>query len=445
MANLTRTAILSFTFLIIVCCSHNLMSQTVWTLDSCFKHALKNNYEILGDEMEVKKAQLHHSEVLYSYLPTINGSATHGYNWGQSIDPFTNEFATDRVRTNDFSINSSLNLFEGMQKKNLSKRVKSEVSASKFKLKFKKRNLNLDIAEQYYHLLYLGELVDIRKNRLILTQKLKERVQELIAAEKKPKSDLLELESSEAADLLDVVKAKNKLKYSKLLLKQLLNLPKDYQFNIVMPEEEFELIHGFQQSKLPVQSFAEIKYHQELLEISKKNLQISKGKYYPSLTLSASVGSGYSGNNNTLIDGMLITKPFSTQLSENLYRSIVLNLNIPIFNQRSNSYQVQKTRLEIEKSMLEKSQAQNDVQNEIDQFAIDIENQTAEYHASQAALDFMKNVFNQNKIKYEEGIINFVAFEEAKNKLYFAKSELLQAKFRLMLNLQIEQIYIQYL
>ncbi|MBK9627660.1 MAG: hypothetical protein IPO56_08130 [Flavobacteriales bacterium] len=60
----------------------------------------------------------------WGFLPNLNAAATHGYNWGQTIDRYTNTFATDRVRTNNFYLGSDWMLFGGLSQQNQFKQAK---------------------------------------------------------------------------------------------------------------------------------------------------------------------------------------------------------------------------------------------------------------------------------------------------------------------------------
>lgn len=74
------------------------------------------------EPLTVRDAQLNadtadrvHDQAFWSFLPNLNAGGTHGYNYGRVIDRFTNTFATDRVRTNNFWLSSNLTLYQGGQ------------------------------------------------------------------------------------------------------------------------------------------------------------------------------------------------------------------------------------------------------------------------------------------------------------------------------------------
>ena len=66
-----------------------------WSLDSCIQYAFHNNISIQQSALNLEITQANELLSLGNMLPSLNAQATHGYNWGQRIDPFTNQFATE--------------------------------------------------------------------------------------------------------------------------------------------------------------------------------------------------------------------------------------------------------------------------------------------------------------------------------------------------------------
>ena len=65
-------------------------AQKAWTLQECIDYATKNNLSIQQSGLNVKDARTTRDQSMLNTLPTVNGFATNNYNFGRSIDPFTN-------------------------------------------------------------------------------------------------------------------------------------------------------------------------------------------------------------------------------------------------------------------------------------------------------------------------------------------------------------------
>lgn len=73
-----------------------------WTLDQCIDSAIQNNLSIQSSNIKSQIERINLSNSKSALLPSLNTGITHGYNWGQTIDLFTNQFATNRVQYDNF-------------------------------------------------------------------------------------------------------------------------------------------------------------------------------------------------------------------------------------------------------------------------------------------------------------------------------------------------------
>ena len=94
-----------------------------WSLDSCIAHAFQNNLSIQLSAENVALTKLNETNAIGGMLPSLNAQGSHGYNWGQRIDPFTNQFATSRIQSNNFGLATSVNLFAGLRQVNTLKQA----------------------------------------------------------------------------------------------------------------------------------------------------------------------------------------------------------------------------------------------------------------------------------------------------------------------------------
>ena len=60
-------------------------SQEVWTLEKCVEYALSNNIQVKQQLLQVKSESALLQQDKLSLLPSLNGGASHGYNFGQTL------------------------------------------------------------------------------------------------------------------------------------------------------------------------------------------------------------------------------------------------------------------------------------------------------------------------------------------------------------------------
>src|SRR5690606_6475764 len=64
----------------------------VWTLRECVDYALQSSLAVKRSELDVEVSRIDYNLAKWSMIPSLNGSASYGFNWGRSINPVTNLF-----------------------------------------------------------------------------------------------------------------------------------------------------------------------------------------------------------------------------------------------------------------------------------------------------------------------------------------------------------------
>ncbi len=435
----------------------------VWTLEECINYALDHNINVKKQDLLVDNQDELLLQSKLGILPNINGYASHGYNWGQRVDPFTNEFATDRVRSNNLYLQGDLNLFSGLQQVNMIKRNMLNLQAAQYDADYYKDEISINVATYYLQTLFYLEYVAIANNQIDITRQQVERTKKLVEAGTLAKGDLLTIEAQFASEELSVVEAENNLALSYLNLTQLLELPTTAGFEIEKPElglmDQAQILTPDQIFGVAVQSRPEIKSAEVKLESSEKSLSIARGAYYPSLSLGGSLGSGYSGANVIgsdpytteqefgywktndpsnptvpvygLVSGFQSynAKSWSDQLQDNLNESLALNLRIPIFNGWAARSSVAQAKLGVENANLDVQLQKNSLYKIIQQAYNDAVAAFNKHKAADKKVNATKESFNYAEQKFDVGLINSVEYNTSKKEYNNALSELIQAKY----------------
>ncbi len=442
-----------------------------WSLEECINYALDNNISVKQQDLNINYQEELLLQSKLGILPNFNGYVSHGYNWGQRIDPFTNEFATDRVRSNNLYLQGDLNLFSGLQQLNTIKRNMLNLQAAQYDADYYKDEVSITVAMEYLQTLYYLEFVEMAYNQLDITNQQVTRTSKLVEAGTLAKGDLLIIEAQQASEELSVVEAENNLTLSYLNLTQLLELPTPEGFVIEQPElgliDQPEILRPEQIYGVAVENRPEIKSAEVKVESSERDLGIARGTYYPSLSFNGSIGSGYSGanyiyNNPSISvsdDPFAITendvfvypyevnyesrnpKAFGDQLEDNLNESVSLNLRIPIFNGWVSRSSVAQAKIGIANADLELQQQKRDLYKIIQQAYNDAVAATNKHKAADKRVNATRESFNYSEQKFNVGLINSVEYNDAKKEANNALSELIQAKYDFVFRTTIIDFY----
>lgn len=453
-----------FAVIIVILALFNLNAgaQQVWTLEQCVNHALTNNLQLKQQMLLVESTKADLLQSKMDLLPGITGNASHAYNYGQTIDRYTNQFATSRVQSNNFYLQGGVTLFNGFQKLNGIKQNQLNLMASQQDAYKFMNDMSINIATFYLQVLFYKELVRIRSNQLDITSQQVDRMKKLVAAGTMALGDSYTIEAQYAVEESSLIEAENNLEISLLTLSQLLDLPSTEGFDIEVPVLSVDgdpsivanpdQIYTYAREHMP-----EIKAAEYRLKSSEKQLARAKGGYYPSLALSGSWGTGYSGASQVIdqmipgspqligyavnpdvadyevyantLDYTYKTKAWGDQIKDNNNQTIGLYLTVPILNGWQSRTMVSKAKISMENTRLEFELQKMQLRKTIQQAWADANASLKQYRAAEKKVNATRESFRYAEQKFEVGIMNSVDYNNSKKDLSNSESEQLQTKF----------------
>ncbi|MAY83649.1 MAG: hypothetical protein CMP59_05890 [Flavobacteriales bacterium] len=446
-----------------------------WTLDECINYAYEHNIQVQQNIINMRLAEQDLKASKYNVLPNLNGSASHVYNFGQTIDPFTNTFATTQVRSNQLALSSTLTIFNGFQNINNIKFNQAQLEANRYDLETMKNDIALNVANAYLQILFNQELAKNAANQLEVTQIQLERIEKQVTAGALPQGDLQEIQAQLASEELQLVNAENQLRLSKINLTQLLNLTEHKNFEVVEPnlddiEGNAELINPGVLYENALDIMPQVKRAESNFFAAEKNTSLARGRYYPTLNLTGSIGSGYSGANQEIVGindlgltpsgdvvetspGNFIPvlsptatviredKPWDDQLDDNFNKSIGFRLSIPIFNGLNSRTNVQKAKLNLENAQLSLENTKLQLRQNIETAHAEAVAALKRYNAAKKSVEALETSFEYTTQRFGVGLLNSFDFNNEKNRLNNARSELLQAKYEYIFKTKVLDFY----
>jgi outer membrane protein len=450
--------------------------QDAWSLERCIQYAIDNNISIKQKELntDYQKNQVLTSKM--SVLPSVNASAYQNFTFGRSVDMYTNEFSEDNTSSLNADLSARMDLFNGFRKYHEIKKAELNLEAGMQDLERAKNDVSVAIANAFFNVLYNMELVDISQAQVATTQDQVENTEKLVNAGSLAHGNLLEVKSQLANEELQLVSAENTLELAYLNLKQLLELDTVKTFRILAPEmdalEETQLLPDAYQVYLEAEmTMPEVEAAELNLEIAHEDIAIAQSGRYPSLSLSASYGSGYSDARQEVdeiipadpvpigyainqdnggeifdvyqynFDYTYRTKPFSDQVRDNASTSISLGLSIPIFNKWQVNSSVSNAKINYQSAKYKLESTRKQLLKEIQQAHADARAAMKKYFATEKALEAMQESFRYTEKKFNVGLVTSLEYNTAKSQLNNTESELLQAKYEFVFKQKILDFY----
>jgi outer membrane protein len=444
-------------------------AQEPWSLDKCVNYAVEHNIQVKQKVIQSKSSEYTLQQSKAGLLPSVNASAQDGWQFGRSIDPYTNAFTEANVNTVSMSVNANLTIFKGLQQYNTIRQDNYTLLASQQDLEDTKYNITLMVASSYLQILFDMELLEVAKNQQAITQSQVDRTKILVDAGSLAQGNLLEIQSQLANEELQKINAENNLKTSYLSLTQLLELDTTADFKIQVPvladPSEAIVVDSVKKIFEASQDLPVIKKQEYNLKSSEETLKISRGGLSPQLFVSASYGTGYSDARNkydyvpgeprtigyvgTNGDPVLteslntITKPyaFADQINDNRSFSFSIGVQIPIFNRFTTKTRISQSKLSVENSKYTLDLTKRQLYKDIQSARNSAESALAKFKASQKALTAQQESFSYTQQKFDLGLVNSVDYNTAKNLLTKTQSDMVQAKFDFIFRINILNFY----
>jgi len=439
-----------------------------WNLEECISYAIDNNIQLAQNQLLVEQSQLGLTQSKASVLPNLNGSASHIYNFGRRIDPFTNQFATNRVLSQNFSVNGNINLISGLSNTYAIQAGQLDLIASKLGNDQLKNEISLNVTNSFLQVILNIQLADIAQEQVTLSREQKERSRKLLDAGQISQGDFYQVEAQLATEEFNLVTAQNGVALAYLTLAQILNLESADGFEIVIPDLSKDI------PTLPPLTAREIfvsakALHPGLLsseyqyKSALKSLKSSKGGFYPSLSLFGGLGTGYSElarkqsgsvitnqylgqiqGQDIFIDvptPLFVQTPFNEQLTQNFNRTFGLTLSIPILSGFQIRTAVGRSRINAENARLQYNLQNQQLLREVQSAWLDAKSAYERFKAAEKSTSALQTAFDYVKQRFEVGLLNPVEYTLAKTNLARAESERSQALYQYILRLKVLDFY----
>ncbi|MDN0067656.1 TolC family protein [Bacteroides gallinaceum] len=416
-----------------------LHAQQAWTLKKCIDYAIEHNLTIKQQEASAEQSKIELSTAKNSRLPDLNGSASHSFSFGRSLQA-DNTYNSINTQNTGFSLSTSVPLFTGLQIPNNIALSKLNLQAALEDLNAAKENVSIQVASSYLQVLFNDELARVAHEQVDLSREMLVQREAYFRNGKASESELYEAKSRVAQDELSAVQADNDYQLALLDLSQLLELPSPDGFAIVSPQTD--AVENLGTPLPPAEIYADallikpvIKAAQYRLEGAQKSIRIAQSAYYPQLSLGAGLSTNYykmSGMDNA---------GFGSQLRDNFSQYVGLTLSIPIFNRLATRNRVRSARIQQTTLGWQLEDSKKTLYKEIQQAYYNTLSAQTQYTSSRTAAEAAKASFDLMKERYLNGKANATEFNESRTAWMRAVSDQLQAKYNYIFRFKILDFY----
>ena len=398
------------------------------TLEDCLNLGKENQPDFKIQSIKIDQKVKNKRSFASQFLPTIDASVSHAYNFGSSIDPSTNTREPSNIQSDNLSINAQINLFD-FSKLNQTTIQNYDIELEKLELKTIQNQYDLLVLEKYMAALALQEWRIVLKSQMENSQIQFVRISKEVEEGKRPKSDFYDIQVIVLQDQNDLEKSKHDEIISKTELIQLLNIRSISPENMVLQQP---LLDEINQNEFNFSTYPSIeKYELNTKKINEEYKQLF-GKYVPSLFLNYSYGTFYAQKIKSLADTNF---QFGNQLKDNKSQYIGLNLSIPIYSRGNTAQQRELKKIELQLNEAQKNKEEkrlNDLVN------LELKKLNLLEDLTKSLIEIVKaseQSFETTETKYKFDKVDASVYKSSKN-------QVLQSKYN-ELNNNLSQVFIQ--
>jgi outer membrane protein len=452
-----------FSSLPLIVAAH-LAAQAPWTLQQCVQRAEERNLSMRNAQLTAELADRTHDQAKWNFVPTLNAGGTHGYNYGRVVDRFTNTFATDRVRTNNFWLTSGINLYEGGRKWSTLQQTDLDERAAMKGLEAARADVQRQVVTAYLRVLGLRERIRTADTQLANTRVQADRVRALVDAGRSARVDQLDMEAQLAGEEYTLTDLTNQEAQALLQLAQLMQMDDAERgaFDVETPAigtlaiaepsaSEDEVLRAVIASN---PAYAQLDLAAQSASLG---LSIARANTLPTLSFNASVGTGYSGRNFENVGDPVVgqqaigftqsgetvfvpdlsyetrTRPFSKQLDDNLNESLSFTLNVPILNNRVNSLAMDRARISHEQAKNRLEGQRQTLQRDVQAALVAQRNAFKQYQSADRSAKAAELSMEAAQERFERGAVTVIELNTARLRVQQAQANLINAKYDYLL------------
>jgi outer membrane protein len=401
-----------------------------WSYADCVAYAKANNISLRQSELSLESTKASLEAARAQWAPSLDFATTQSF----ANKPFGQD--TKNSYNSSYGLNAGWTVWDGGKRENNIRREQkqTEIDANNTEDIF--RSIETDLLGVYINILYAREAININREAATVSAAQAERARKLMEAGRLSRVDYAQLQSQARQDEYNVVNAQGNYDTYCTQLKQLLEIGIGKQIEPISVNWTAEDVTAAYPSldesyALALSTDAKLEANKLEIESAELDTKIARAGYYPSVNLNAGIGTGYYAPGES----------FGNQMKWGLNESVGLTVSVPILDNKKTKTAVTQANIQRINAVLEEEARRNEIARTVEGCYIDLKTAIAQY---EAGVDQVAAAKLSNELVSEQfnlGLVNTVELMQAHNTLLQTQSELLQSKYKAMLNRKLIEFY----
>jgi outer membrane protein len=452
-------------------------AQDKWDLRKCVDYAIANNISVKQADVQARIARLTMSQSQLSQIPTLSFGSQLGTNSGNSLNQTSYTINTTTFLFNQFSLQSSVSVFNGLYLRHLIEANRYAWQAALANSDKTKNDITLNVANAYLQVLLAKEQTETSQLQLRLSQNQLEITNKQVRAGTLPELNAAELESQVAQDSATYINSQGNVVQTVLTLKAYMDLDAGVPFEVYAPPVEDipieqiadlqpEAVYALALANQPLQKMDALQ-----IESDRRLVLSNKGAMYPQVSLFGNINTTYttapvpneeiynvylphsigylSGSNTPVLNDSIASarlvngksNPYFTQLNSFLAKQVGVSVNIPILNNGLYRTNYAKSKLNLRNQELQRDQDNLTLKNNIYVAYTSAITALQKFEANKITVAATQKSYDFAQKRYSVGMLNTIDLLTNQNNFFNARINLLSSQFDYVFKMKVLEYY----
>lgn len=464
------------------CLVFNASAQDKWDLRRCVEYALAHNISIQQTGVQARMAEVNEKQTRWSQYPNADFSTNTGLQWGRSIDPTTNQFTSNQLLYQGYSLSAGITVFNWHRIRNNIISADLSSDAARMDVEKIRNDISLTVATYYLQVLLSYQQIAIAKTQMEQTLSQLGVMQKKVDAGAAPELDKLTLEGQYATDSSSYITAKATADQNLLQLKQVLNVDAGQPFDIAEPPVDqipVEPILNLQPEtvfQVAIQNQPAQKANLLRLKSLEAALRSSRAAMYPTISIGGTLGTNFSSADKKVTGGVITgykvsgdlvnvsgtqyqvftpegyatqaKKSFSErwdgwglQMNNNFRQSLGFSISVPINSSGTARFNYERSKLDLKNAELTRSLSDQTLKNDIYKAYYNASAAMEKFNAAKKTYEITQKAFEFAKKRNDLGLLNAYDYLISQNNMFRAQYDLAAAHFDYVFKMKVLEFY----
>lgn len=397
-----------------------------FTLEECLRFAFANSYDRKSMELSAESQQVSYDQSRQSRLPSVSASASENYSHNTNGGSFSG----------NANLGASVVIYQGGNINKTIEQNRLNVERSDMQLQQYDNQLSVQILQAFLTVLSNNELLEYQEVMLNSSRAQMKQGRERYKVGSILESDMLLLEAQYISDSSNVIETRISRDNSIMSLKVLLSMDPMDNLQIIQPNTDrlddlAESLPTEEEAlERAMEAYPNLKLSEYDILLAENNISMAKSGSRPSLTASASVGTGHIDFDNV-----------GQQLGDRFSQSAGISLNIPIYSRGQNKANVQKSKIALEQAQLNYEQTQLSVRQTVSLAYRNVVSAYNSFKSSEMKENAYSKSYNAYEVQFQYGKITTVELLQQQNNYLNVLNTFIRNKYTLVLQRKILDVY----